>query len=89
MTNWSMAHFWKLTGWQDRTLDSLYDPVYRGPLWDAPRPIRNPMPAMTLFPRVERLEAAARVARMRLHAALDALTGRMDLEPGYGPKGWD
>lgn len=58
-------------------------------LWDCPRPIRNPMPAMTLFPRVERLEAAAHTWSRRVRAAVDCLTGRMDLTLGYDDDGWD
>lgn len=83
--------FWKVAGWQDRTLASLGDPdaPRRPVLWDCPRPIRNPMPPMTLFPRVERLEAAAHTWSRRIRAAVDCLTGRMDLELGYDDDGWD
>lgn len=54
-----------------------------------PRPNRNPMPTIVLFPRVERLEVAARDWTRRIRAAIDCLTGRMDLELGYDDDGWD
>lgn len=63
--------------------------AHRAFLWQQPRPIRNPMPPMTLFPRVERLEAAAHTWSRRVRAAIDCLTGRMDLTLGYDDDGWD
>lgn len=61
-----------------------------------PMPRDRVFPRMVLFPRFDAAVAAARrhtrwarTARRRLHAAFDALTGRMDLEFAYGDQGWD
>lgn len=113
VSNWSMAHFWKVTGWQDRTFDEvpvrlspavamgdvmqiLRDVQREGRELDARypgRPLRltnrNPFPGIVLFPWVADLEVAAFVWSRRVRAAVDCLTGRMDLELGYDDDGWD